>query len=55
MVDKNITNIVGTSKMTRNGQVFSPPPPPPKETNSEALDKARGKKVMANQPGLSMG
>ena len=41
--DKNVTNISGTSNMTRSGRIFSPPPPPPKETNSEALAKARGK------------
>ena len=53
--DKNVTNIAGTSNMTCSGRIFSPPPPPPKETNSEALAKAKGKQAMDNQPGLSEG
>ena len=41
--------------MTCSGRIFSPPPPPPRETNSEALDNARGKQVMDNQPEPSVG
>ena len=55
VADKNITNIAWTNNMTRSGRIFCPPPPPPKETNGDALDKARGKQVINNQPGPSVG
>ena len=53
--NKNITSIAGTSNMTHSGRIFSPPPSPPKETNSDALAKARGKELIDSQPEPSVG
>ena len=55
VADKSITNIAGNSNMTLSGRIFSPPPPPPKETNSDALAKARGNQVTDSQLEPSVG
>ncbi|XP_058764021.1 uncharacterized protein LOC131637455 [Vicia villosa] len=46
----NVTNIAGTSGITRTGRIFDAPPPPPKETNKDVNAQTKGKQVVVDPP-----
>ncbi|XP_058784515.1 uncharacterized protein LOC131659326 [Vicia villosa] len=50
MGNSNVTNIVGTSGITRSGRIFAAPPPPPKETNKDVNTQTKGKQVVVDPP-----
>ena len=51
--NKDITNIAGTSRITRNERVFAPIPPPPAKVIEEIPMKDKGKQVVNDSPGTS--
>ncbi|XP_058787550.1 uncharacterized protein LOC131661907 [Vicia villosa] len=48
--NSNVTNIAGTSGITRSGRIFAAPSPPPKETNKDVNAQTKGKQVAIDPP-----